>query len=375
MENVFRGHAKIRELKNSLLNEIKGQEELVDAIIIALLTNSHILIEGLPGVAKTTAVMTMGEMLYGSERRGKAINAAIRGDFLSGKPLQRAQFIPDMQPSDLIGGFRPRQEGEEQVRLDKVFGKIFTHLFIADEINRAPSKVQAALLQVMQEREADIIDFNETYAVNKYNLFSVFATQNPIEEEGTYPLAQAFLDRFLFKITVNLPESSVLGQLGRRADKSYQSSGEWFASPQDGPLFGDFSEVKDIIDQVNNTESMLVPCYVHKYAANIIEATYRRPEKENGFGRLASSGIYDYLVCGVSPRALESLIIAGKGYAFMNDRNYVTPSDIQQVAFAVLNHRLRLTFEAMSLKGGDNSLERHIVDEIIDNVGFSEELA
>lgn len=395
-------HDIVWNLKKALTREILGQEEMIDAVIIAMLTNSHLLIEGVPGLGKTQIVLKMAEFMYGHDDEGpNSYHEDLKSAevFKSLRPVQLVQFIPDMQPADLIGGLRPEADKDGNFKNLKIkYGKIFTHLFIADEINRAPSKVQAALLQVMQNRKVSMIETDDSVPVNKQRLFSVFATQNPLEEEGTYPLSEAFLDRFLFKVQVAHPVRQALDGIAVKSinlyDKRKKSKDDFpFGSPFFNQKAG-FEKLAGLLNQVNSSPAdsraedlgpedcppdgrgyVAVADYIQKYAVDIIRATYTRPEKSAAAGGLYRSPIYDYMRMPVSPRALESLLIASRGSAFLNRRDYVTPSDIQEMAYLILPHRFRLSFEAMSKKGGGRQLERYIVDEILNNVRFREQTA
>lgn len=402
---------KIRKLRSALMGEIFGQEEMIDAVLIAMLANGHVLIEGVPGLGKTQLVLKMAEFMYGHDGGGKGSYmigegkkkvSIFRDTFDSSLPVQMVQFIPDMQPSDLIGGISPEVGQDGRFKdLTMKCGKIFTHIFIADEINRAPSKVQAALLQVMQNKKVNMIEEETARDVNKFGLFSVFATQNPLEEEGTYPLSEAFLDRFLFKIHVSHPGIKALEDISVKSKRLYDdrlSRNHRF--PKDlFPLFHDesaqsktvgeftkigknlFEQVQDMLtqingdvnekDQSNGNNRIIVPKYILNYARDIVHATYK-DEYRGGKNSAHRSSIYDYIRMPVSPRALESLITASRAKAFLSGRNYVTHSDIQEMAYLALPHRIRLSLEAMGKRDGKRSLERYVVDEILNNVPISD---
>ncbi len=399
MENFEENLGIVKQLKSDMKTVIFGQDELIDAIIIASITNNHVLIEGLPGLAKTKSVKTLADLIYGNPNLDKNYNPKLKDKFKRNSPIEHVQFVPDMQPSDIIGGMRigeniikkndRSEEQKETIEPKKYYGPVFTHLFIADEINRAPSKVQSALLQVMQTKQVSIVEFggSEDYVnidgQEDTTLFSVFATQNPIEEEGTYPLSAAFLDRFLFKINVMLPSPKSLKKIAQSVSDEGINKGSAYSYKYhqqcqvDGkkipPYFGDDKGLNRFRDLVSQVKNISIAPHIQSYAEDIVTATNGKPSpppsgKLNVFSNLAKSDVYDYLADGVSPRALESLLRASRGYAVMHGRTYVLPADIRAVAFLVLNHRLRLTFEAMSLKDNSLSLEHYIVDEILDNI-------
>lgn len=277
-----------------------GQERLINRLLIALLCNSHILIEGVPGLAKTLAVRTLA--------------ATVSAKF------QRIQFTPDLLPADLIGTqvFNPRT-GEFAPRL----GPVFSNIILADEINRAPAKVQSALLEAMEERQVTIGD--QTYPL--HDPFLVLATQNPIEQTGTYPLPEAQLDRFMLKVIVDYPtrqeERLILDRM----------AGDLPPAPQ--PVIG--------VNVIQHAREVVNGIYVDEkikdYVLNIIFAT--RDPGANGLKELRT--FIDY---GASPRATIFLMRAAKAHAFLRGRGYVTPDDVKAVAPDVLRHRIVVTFEA-----------------------------
>jgi len=290
----------IPRLKEEISTVLIGQEELVDRLIICLLCNGHILLEGMPGVAKTLAV--------------KALSGALDVGFA------RLQFTPDLLPADLIGTmiYNP---GEQS--FSSKLGPIFSNMVLADEINRAPAKVQSALLEAMQERQVTIGD--TTYPLP--SPFLVLATQNPVDQEGTYRLPEAQLDRFLLKVIVDYPtaeeELSVLKSMATTKPKTdtkpVTSTAEILAS-------------RDIINK------LYIDPALEKYIVDVVHAT-RSAEK---FDPLLGA----YIRAGASPRATINLALAAKAKAFMDGRNHVIPQDIKDLAPDVLRHRLLLTYEA-----------------------------
>ena len=291
----------VADLKKNMENVVSGQSELIDKLIIAMLADGHILLEGLPGLAKTLMVKTLSNL--------------IKTDF------QRIQFTPDMLPADLLGTLVYNQKtGEFDIRK----GPIFSNIILADEINRSPAKVQSALLEAMQERQITIGE--ETFLLDKP--FLVMATQNPIEQEGTYPLPEAQVDRFLFKLIVNYPsldsERIILRQ-NTRSNKIEEAKA--------------IISKNEIIDAQKVIEEIYVDEKVEDYILNLIFAT--RDPSNNGLEDLV--GIIEY---GASPRATINLVRASKARAFTENRGYITPEDIRSIGADVLRHRIILSYEA-----------------------------
>ncbi|MCS6904047.1 MAG: MoxR family ATPase [Bacteroidia bacterium] len=298
---IFQKKEKIEQLKREIHKVIIGQHEMIDRLLIGLFTNGHILLEGVPGLAKTLTISTLA--------------AALDLKF------QRIQFTPDLLPSDLIGTLIYNQR-------DQVFevrkGPIFTNIVLADEINRSPAKVQSALLEAMQEKQVTIA--NTTYKLP--SPFLVLATQNPLEQEGTYPLPEAQTDRFMMKIFVNYPsKEEELAIMRLMAHPEVEIKVQ--------PVFSveQIKEIRKLIDKVNCNSRL------ENYIIEIVTAT-RFPAK-SGLPKLAS-----YIEYGASPRASIALNLASKAYALMQGRSYVLPQDIKDVAYDVLNHRILLTYEA-----------------------------
>jgi MoxR-like ATPase len=277
-----------------------GQDRLVQRMLIGLLTGGHLLIEGVPGLAKTTAVASLA----------KAINTG----------FQRIQFTPDLLPADLIGTqvYRPQ---DHSFVVQK--GPIFSNLILADEINRAPAKVQSALLEAMQERQVTI--GGETFPLDEP--FLVMATQNPVEQEGTYPLPEAQTDRFMMKVVVDYPNRDEELQILRRMSKT-QTSFE--IQPVTEP--GEIAVSRRLIYRMHVDEK------VEGYIVDLVMAT-RSPES---YGL----DLRQMIQFGGSPRATINLTLAAKATAFLSDRAYVTPQDVRQVALDVLRHRIVITYEA-----------------------------
>ncbi|GAA2567307.1 MoxR family ATPase [Winogradskya consettensis] len=280
---------------------IVGQDVLLERLVVALLARGHILVEGVPGLAKTLAVKSLAE--------------AIGGDF------HRVQFTPDLVPADILGTRVFHQPtGEFQVSL----GPVFTNLLLADEINRAPAKVQSALLEVMQERQVTI--GRETHKVP--NPFLVMATQNPIESEGTYPLPEAQVDRFMMKVVIGYPtvtEEFVVVERALAPAAVIQK----IIDPE--ILVG----LQQAADQVYVDPSLI------EYAVNLAHAT-RDPAK------VGLTDLAKYVTFGASPRSSISLVLAGRALAYLRGREYVVPEDLADLALDVLRHRLVLSYEALS---------------------------
>ena len=288
-------------LKKAISQVIVGQNELIDKILIGMLANGHILLEGVPGLAKTLTVNTLA----------KSINTS----------FQRIQFTPDMLPADLIGTliFNQKTSGFETRK-----GPIFSNIILADEINRAPSKVQSALLEGMQERQVTIGE--STYKLG--NPFLVLATQNPIEQEGTYPLPEAQIDRFMMKLKVDYPDKDEERHILRssaRTDIVKQKKSTIKAT--------------SIIKAQKAINDIYVDEKVEDYVLNLVFAT-RNPTKH---GLEDLSQLIQY---GASPRATINLILASKARAFLEGRGYITPEDVRYIGIDVLRHRIILTYEA-----------------------------
>ena len=287
-----------QHLKDEVGTIIVGNEKIIDFIIIALLCNGHILLEGVPGVAKTTMIKVVAETI--------------------GLSFNRIQFTPDLLPADLLGTIIFNQKTNE---FETKKGPIFANLILADEINRTPAKVQAALLEAMQEQQVTL--GSTTYKLDKP--FLVFATQNPIEQEGTYRLPEAQIDRFMFKLLIE------------------------YLSPEQEKKIITKSELQKTIqqvlgkDQLFTAQKLVKSIYVDPkivdYIVNIVFAT-RKPQNYN----LAK--LKPHIQCGVSPRATLALFHAGQAHAFLKKRGFVTPDDIKAVAPAILRHRLTLSYEA-----------------------------
>lgn len=309
---------KLTLLRQEIGKVLIGQKTMVDRLLIGLLTGGHILLEGVPGLAKTTAI--------------KALAQALDSKF------QRIQFTPDLLPADLLGTmiYVPGT-GDFQTRK----GPIFSNFILADEINRAPSKVQSALLEAMQEKQVTIGD--STYKLD--DLFLVMATQNPIEQEGTYPLPEAQLDRFMLKVKITYPkpdeEMQVLNQaLGAVA-------------PTTSPVLSE----ADILSMKKTVEQLYIDDQIKRYILSIVQAT-RNPED---YDLKKLKPLIEY---GGSPRATIYLAIAARAEAFLNGRGFVTPQDVKDIAYDVLRHRIIPTYEAEA----EGLASENIIDAVLQAV-------
>lgn len=292
---------KIRQVFSEVGNVIVGQQYMVNRLLVGLFTNGHILLEGVPGLAKTLTINTLSKVLH--------------------LDFQRIQFTPDLLPSDLIGTMIYNQNAS---KFEVKKGPIFANLVLADEVNRSPAKVQSALLEAMQEKQVTI---GET--TFKLDLpFLVLATQNPVEHEGTYPLPEAQVDRFMMKVFVNyLSKADELEVMRRMANMSFNQQVATVLTKQD--IF----DIRNEINQVQISETL------ERYIIELVFAT--RMPAEYDLVEFA-----DYIQFGASPRASIALNLAAKAVAFFDERDYVLPEDIKDVATDVLNHRIILNYEA-----------------------------
>ena len=300
-ERISKSSNFVDNLKQGMSQVILGQEELVNKILISMLANGHILLEGVPGLAKTLMVKTLAKLIETN--------------------FQRIQFTPDMLPADLLGTLIYNQRTGE---FDTRKGPIFSNIILADEINRSPAKVQSALLEAMQERQVTIGE--NTFVLD--TPFLVMATQNPIEQEGTYPLPEAQVDRFMFKLIVDYPDRSSERLILRQNTKSFNID-----------EINSIISPNDILDAQSVIHDIYVDEKVEDYVLNLIFAT-RNPDS-HGLSDL--EGIIDF---GASPRATINLVRAAKARAFTEHRGYITPEDIRYIGADVLRHRVILTYEA-----------------------------
>lgn len=317
-ERIQRESAFVDLLQMEIGKVIIGQKTMVERLLIGLLSNGHILLEGVPGLAKTLSIKTLA--------------AAIQAKF------HRIQFTPDLLPADLIGTMIYNQKtGDFSVRK----GPIFANFILADEINRAPAKVQSALLEAMQERQITIGE--ESFKLEEP--FLVLATQNPIEQEGTYPLPEAQVDRFMLKIKIDYPKREEEQLIIRQNLNSTNSQVKAVVSPSD------IVKARDVIRDVYMDEK------IERYILDIVFAT--RTPKNFKLDKLTN--LINY---GASPRASINLALASKAYAFIKRRGYVVPEDVRAVCHDVLRHRIAVTYEAEA----ENITSEQIVDEILNTV-------
>jgi MoxR-like ATPase len=318
-EKVKKESAFVEALKMEISKTIVGQKALIDRLLIGLLANGHILIEGVPGLAKTLSV--------------RVLSQAIKTKF------QRLQFTPDLLPADLIGTlvYNPK-DGSFSVKK----GPIFANIILADEINRAPAKVQSALLEAMQERQVTIGE--ETFKLDEP--FLVLATQNPIEQEGTYPLPEAQLDRFMLKVNITYPswpeEQKILKEMAQTAKKIEVKA---IVGP------ADIVRARAVVDEVYLDEK------IEKYILDIVFAT-RQPQKYK------LEDLAPLIQYGASPRASIYLSLAAKAYAFIQGRGYVTPQDIKSIGLDVLRHRVAVSYEAEAEEKSSEDIIKRIFEEI-----------
>ncbi|GJQ61931.1 MAG: magnesium chelatase subunit I [Melioribacteraceae bacterium] len=317
-EKIKRESGFIEVLTNELGKVIVGQKEMVDRLVIGLLANGHVLLEGVPGLAKTLAI--------------KSLASAMKAKF------QRIQFTPDLLPADLIGTMIYNQK-DGNFTIKK--GPVFANFILADEINRAPAKVQSALLEAMQERQVTIGE--ETFKLEEP--FLVLATQNPIEQEGTYPLPEAQVDRFMLKVKISYPSrDEELKIMKQNVEKTTGT-----VSPVVDPT--EILNARKLIHEVYVDEK------IEKYILDIVFAT--REPREYGLGNLA-----DLISYGGSPRATINLALGARAMAFMKRRGYVIPEDVRGICMDVLRHRIAVTYEAEA----EDITSENIITEILNRV-------
>ena len=307
-------------LVNQGMNQtIVGQKHLVDSLLIALLSNGHILLEGVPGLAKTLAIKTLASIIDAK--------------------YSRIQFTPDLLPADVVGTMMYSVQ-KEQFTIKK--GPVFANFVLADEINRAPAKVQSALLEAMQERQVTIGD--TTFALDEP--FLVMATQNPIEQEGTYPLPEAQVDRFVLKVVISYPN--------KEEEKAIIRQNISNVKPEIKPLLSP----ADIIDTQKIVNQIYIDEKIEKYIVDIVFAT--RFPAEFGLSELQS-----IISFGASPRASISLALASRAYAFLRGRGFVIPEDVRAVCHDVLRHRIGLSYEAEANNISSDEIISTILDKVI----------
>ena len=310
---------KIQQLFTEVGKVVVGQQKMLDRLLIGLFTNGHVLLEGVPGIAKTLMVSTLAQVLH--------------------LDFQRIQFTPDLLPADLVGTMiYNQQKAEFEVKK----GPIFANIILADEVNRSPAKVQSALLESMQEKQVTIGE--TTFKLDRP--FLVLATQNPVDQEGTYPLPEAQVDRFMMKVHVDYPtKEEELEVMRRIANMNFDSTVNTILTKED--IFAIRNEVND----VNVSESL------ERYIIELVYAT--RQPIDYGLDEHAQ-----YIQFGASPRASINMNLASKAVAFFNGRDYVLPEDIKEVAPDILNHRILLNYEAEA----DGITTLDIIDSLLKKV-------
>ncbi len=317
-EKVQKESAFIDMINIEMNKVIVGQRHLIDGLLIAMLSNGHVLLEGVPGLAKTLAVNTLAHIID--------------------VPFNRIQFTPDLQPADLVGTMIYSSKNEEYI-VKK--GPIFANFILADEINRSPAKVQSALLEAMQERQV-------TIGLNTYKLpepFMVLATQNPLEQEGTYPLAEAQVDRFMLKLLITYPKKEEESLIIRQnIAKTFPTASRIFKAD-------DITQARNVVKEVYMDER------VERYIIDIVFAT-RFPADY----KLAD--LKNLISYGGSPRASIGLSIAAKAHAFIKRRGYVSPEDVRAICHDVMRHRIGLTYEAEA----ENISSEDIINKILNTV-------
>lgn len=317
-ERIERQSAFVTNLVTGMNQVIVGQHHLIESLLIGLLSDGHVLLEGVPGLAKTLAIKTLASLVDAK--------------------FSRLQFTPDLLPADLIGTMIYSQKDEKFV-VNK--GPVFANFVLADEINRAPAKVQSALLEAMQERQVTI--GKETFTLPRP--FLVLATQNPIEQEGTYPLPEAQVDRFMLKVIIDYPKIEEEKKIIRQ-----EISG---TRPEVKPIL----RAEEIMDARNVVREVYIDEKIEQYIADIVFAT-RYPEK---YGLKDLKGLIEF---GSSPRASINLALASRSYAFIKRRGYVIPEDVRAVSLDVLRHRIGLTYEAEAT----NVTSEEIISKILNKV-------
>ena len=316
-ERVRAEAASLDRVVSEIRKVIVGQRSMVDRLLIGLLGNGHVLLEGVPGLAKTLAVTTLAKTIHAS--------------------FQRIQFTPDLLPADLVGTliYNPKDQGFTVRK-----GPIFANLVLADEINRAPAKVQSALLEAMQERQVTIGDATHPLP----DPFLVLATQNPIEQEGTYPLPEAQLDRFMLKLKVSYPTRAEEKEILERM------------TARETPDASAVVEAKEILRLRGLLHEIYMDEKVKDYILNIVFAT-REPAG-------AGLDLKHLIAYGASPRAMIHLTTAAKAHALLRGRGYVTPEDVKAIAYEVLRHRVLITYEAEAEEVTSDEVIRRVLDRV-----------
>ena len=318
-QQISHYHTKVQDTIKEIKKIVVGQDGMINRLLVGLFTGSHILLEGVPGLAKTLTVNTLARVLD--------------------LDFKRIQFTPDLLPADIVGTmiYNPKEANFEVKK-----GPIFTNIILADEINRSPAKVQSALLEAMQEKQVTIGE--ETFNLEKP--FLVLATQNPVEQEGTYPLPEAQVDRFILKVFIDYPnKTEELKIMRRMSDMNFK--------PTISPILSseDIRTIKGLINQITIDESL------ESYVINLVFAS-RYPKDYQ------LENLEPYIQFGASPRASINLRLAAKTIAFLNNRDFVKPEDIKDIAYDVMGHRLFLTYEAEA----ENKNAAYIIKTILEKI-------
>ena len=317
-EKIIKESEFVEKITREVGKVIVGQNYMIERLLIGLLSNGHILLEGVPGLAKTLTVRTLSNTIK--------------------TKFQRIQFTPDLLPADLVGTLIYNQkDGSFSTKK----GPVFSNLILADEINRSPAKVQSALLEAMQERQVTIGE--NTFPLE--DPFLVLATQNPIEQEGTYPLPEAQVDRFMLKLSVGYPTPEEELEIIRRVTRTKQETVEAVITPQD------IIRARDVVKEVYIDEK------IEKYIVDIVFAT-RNPEN------YGLKELKDLITFGGSPRASIYLALAAKANAFLRRRGYVTPEDVRAVGMDVMRHRIILSYEAEAEEVGTEDVIRKVLNRV-----------
>ncbi len=327
-QQVRERQAALSLVKTEMGRIIAGQEKLIDRLLLAMIADGHVLLEGVPGLAKTLAVRTLSQTLQGT--------------------FSRLQFTPDLLPADLIG---TRIYNSVNQEFSTKLGPVFANIVLADEINRAPAKVQSALLEAMQEKQVTIA--GETFELPAP--FLVLATQNPIEQEGTYPLPEAQLDRFMFKLKIDYPKRAEEELVVRRMGNTAKAPDAVAVATLD-----DIVKARELVDQIYMDEKIV------EYILDLVFATRPGHRSElsarQGAAKLEeATGLIDF---GASPRASIALSVAARGMAFLAGRAYVIPQDVKDIAPDVLRHRIILSYEAEAENINTDAVIKMLLDEL-----------
>lgn len=317
-KKIQKESAFVEKIRGEIAKVVVGQKYMVERMLIGLLSNGHVLLEGVPGLAKTLTV--------------RMLSSAIKSDF------HRIQFTPDLLPADLVGTLIfDQKKGTFTTKK----GPIFSNLILADEINRSPAKVQSALLEAMQERTVTIGE--NTFSLD--DPFLVLATQNPIEQEGTYPLPEAQVDRFMLKLSIDYPSPEEELEIMRKMSTGPEPSVKAVVTPQD------IIKARDVVEEI------YIDPKIEKYIIDIVFAT-RDP------GKYGLDDLVDLIAYGASPRASIYLVKTAKAHAFLHRRGYVTPEDVRAVGMDILRHRVIITYEAEAEEMTSEDVVRKVLNKI-----------